>query len=50
MLTTYIFVKCAVMYTLVSGMRTSIASGSGLAHAQTAARLNEEREWALGVW
>ena len=38
-----IFVKCAVMYALVSGMRTSIASGSELAHAQTAATLNEER-------
>ena len=42
-----------VMDALVSGMRTSIASGSGLAHARLgtdSSRLNQEREWALGVW
>ena len=42
-----------VMDGLVSGMRTSIASGSGLARETRrtdSSRLNQEREWALGVW
>ena len=52
-----IFVKlCSIMVmdALVSGVRTSIASGSGLAASSElstdSSRLNQEREWALGVW
>ena len=42
-----------VMDALVSGMRTSIASGNGLARARLgtdSGRINKERELALGVW
>ena len=57
MLATKIFVKlCSivVMHVLVSGVQTSIASGSGLAGSSVtrrtdSGRLNQERESALGV-
>ena len=53
-----IFVKlCSIMVmdALVSSVLTSIASRSGLAGScetrrTESSRLNQEREWALGVW
>ena len=42
-----------VINALVSGMWTSITSGSGLARGRLGtdnSRLNQKREWALGVW
>ena len=56
MLATETFVKSysiMVMDALVGGMRTSIASGSGLAHMRLGTdsnRLNQGREWGLRVW
>ena len=46
---------CNVMVTdaLVSGMRINIANESGLACVRlgtNGSMLNQEREWALGVW
>ena len=56
MLTTKIlgkFGSIMVKDTLVSGKWASITNRSGLAHARLgtdSSRLNQEREWALGVW